>query len=93
VSTAELVTARIERIERLNRAVDAVVTLTADRALAAAREADDRRAQLGGAGGQAWLGSPPGSAKSSDELSRAALLPMSAIRTPVASTAGLIISL
>jgi amidase len=44
VSAREVVTAHLERIERVNPAVNAVVTLTADRALAEAAAADERMA-------------------------------------------------
>src|SRR6476660_7793802 len=45
VSASELVTAHLNRIERWNPAVNAIVTVVADRALGAAREADRRRAR------------------------------------------------
>jgi amidase len=45
VSAEELVRAHLARIERVNPAVNAIVTVTAARALAAARDADRRRAQ------------------------------------------------
>jgi amidase len=45
LSALELVDAHLVRIERLNPAVNAVVTLVADRAIAAAREADRSRAE------------------------------------------------
>ncbi|MSQ20299.1 MAG: amidase [Betaproteobacteria bacterium] len=44
VSAWEVMHAHLAQIERVNPAVNAVVTLVADRALAWAREADDRRA-------------------------------------------------
>ncbi|WP_199430104.1 amidase [Qaidamihabitans albus] len=44
VSSREAVTAHLDRIERVNPAVNAVVTLTAERALAQAALADDRLA-------------------------------------------------
>jgi amidase len=50
ISAVETVRAAIERIERLNPAINAVVTTTFDESLAAAEEAD-RRARVGD-----WLG-------------------------------------
>jgi amidase len=44
LSSLELVEAHLARIERINPAVNAIVTVVAERALAAAREADRRRA-------------------------------------------------
>ena len=44
VSAREVVTAHLERIERVNPAVNAIVTLVADRALEQAAEADERMA-------------------------------------------------
>jgi amidase len=43
-SSLELVEAHLARIERINPAVNAIVTVVAERALAAAREADRHRA-------------------------------------------------
>lgn len=44
VSSAELVELHIERIERLNGPINAIINTTFERALAEAKEADDRRA-------------------------------------------------
>ncbi|WP_371582619.1 amidase [Streptomyces sp. NBC_01314] len=44
LSAREVVTAHLKRIERVNPAVNAIVTLVADRALEQAAEADDRMA-------------------------------------------------
>ncbi|TQE32352.1 amidase family protein, partial [Streptomyces ipomoeae] len=44
VSAREVVTAHLERIERVNPTVNAIVTLVADRALEEAAEADERLA-------------------------------------------------
>ncbi|PXY22561.1 amidase [Prauserella muralis] len=45
LSAVELVRAHLERIDRLNPAVNAIVTLTAERALAEAKAADERVAR------------------------------------------------
>ncbi|MFC3454902.1 amidase [Amycolatopsis speibonae] len=45
VSAREVVTAHLERVERVNRAINAIVTLTADQALADAATADERLAR------------------------------------------------
>ncbi|NUS84694.1 MAG: amidase, partial [Streptomyces sp.] len=47
VSARELLTAHLDRIERVNPAVNAIVTLVADRALDAAGAADERLAAAG----------------------------------------------
>ena len=47
LSASELVSAHLARIERINPAVNAIVTVVAERALAAAGEADRRRASGG----------------------------------------------
>ncbi|MEU0388754.1 amidase [Streptomyces chartreusis] len=44
ISAREVVTAHLERVERVNPSVNAIVTLVADRALEAAAEADQRAA-------------------------------------------------
>src|SRR6266446_10313901 len=44
VSSVELTSRRLERIERLNPPLNAIVTLRADEALARARAADEARA-------------------------------------------------
>lgn len=44
ISSVELVTAHLDRIAEINPATNAIVTLEPERALAAAREADQRRA-------------------------------------------------
>ena len=49
VSAAEVVAAHVRRIEEVNGAVNAVVAMDAERALARAREADDALA-----GGERW---------------------------------------
>ena len=43
LGAVELVEAHLDRIERINPAVNAIVTLVTDRAIAAATDADRRR--------------------------------------------------